>query len=242
MTTERLLEIRTYEIQEGRREVFGDRMAAVVPMLNRYGIDVVGHGPSLEDDRHYVLLRSFASSAELMEQEQAFYDGREWRTGPRAGILEFIDAYHTVVLRSTDDAIRALAASLTTTGVGERRTAAGDIAALTERNAQFVDAFRKGQWTLLAPILTSGFSYLDGATGEVWPMERYIADLEAQPLPTIEIDQLRIHVDRDTAIVSARSSARPGRFNRYVDTYVRRNGGWLCVHACVWPLSLTEDL
>jgi len=236
MTTERLLEIRTYEVQEGRREVFGNRMAAVVPMLRRYGIDVVGHGPSLEDDRHYVLLRSFASSDELREQENTFYDGLEWRTGPRAGILEFIDAYHTVVLRSTEDAIRALAASLTTTAVGERRTSAGDIAGLTELNAQFVDAFRKGQWTLLKPILAPGFSYLDGATGDVWPMERYIADLEAEPLATIEIDQVRIHVDGDTAVVSARSFTRPDHFNRYVDTYERRDGGWRCVHACVWPL------
>lgn len=140
------------------------------------------------------------------------------------------------MLRSTDDAIRALAASLDTTSVGDRGPAAGDIAVLTELDAQFVDAFRTGQWSLLAPILTPGFSYLDGATGEVWPMERYIADLEARPLPTIDIDQVRVHVDGDTAIVSARSFTRPDQFNRYVDTYERRDGGWRCIHACVWPL------
>lgn len=238
MTTERLLEIRTYEVREGQRKTFGVRMTAVVPMLRRYGIDVVGHGPSIEDDRHYVLLRSFASSDELREQEEAFYDGLEWRTGPRAGILEFIDAYHTVVLRTTDDAIRALSASLTTTAVGERPTSAGDMAALTDLNERFIDAFRKGQWALLKPILTPGFTYLDGATGELWPLERYIADLEGAPLPTIEIDQVRVHVDGDTAIVSARSITRPGQFNRYVDTYERRAGVWLCVHACVWPLGI----
>jgi hypothetical protein len=237
MANERLLEIRTYAIQEGHRDTFGKRMAAVVPMLDRSGIDVVGHGPSIEDEKHYVLLRSFASSGELRRQEDAFYGGLEWRTGPRAGILEFIEAYHTVVLRSTADAIRALAASLRTTAVGEARTAAGDIAALADLNAQFVDAFRQGQWRLLAPILSSDFSYLDGGTGEVWAMERYIADLEAQALPTIEIDQVRIHVDGTTAIVSARSHTRPDHFNRYVDTYEHRDGRWLCVHACVWPLD-----
>jgi hypothetical protein len=237
MANERLLEIRTYAIQEGHRDTFGKRMAAVVPMLDRSGIDVVGHGPSIEDDKHYVLLRSFTSSDELRRQEDAFYGGLEWRAGPRAGILEFIEAYHTVVLRSTADAIRALAASLRPTAVGETRTAAGDIAALADLNAQFVDAFRQGQWSLLAPILSSEFSYLDGGTGEVWAMERYIADLEAQPLPTIAIDQVRIHVDGTTAIVSSRSHTRPGQFNRYVDTYEHRDGRWLCVHACVWPLG-----
>jgi hypothetical protein len=48
---------------------------------------------------------------------------------------------------------------------------------------------------------------------------------------------VRVHIDGDTAVVSARSFSRPGRFNRYVDTYERRDGRWLCVHACVWPLQ-----
>jgi hypothetical protein len=112
-----------------------------------------------------------------------------------------------------------------------------DTKVLTELNEQFVDAFRKGSWDLLRPILSPGFSYLDGATGEVWDMDRYIAALEGNPLPTIGIDQVVVHIDGDTAVVSARSFTRPGKYNRYVDTYARRDGGWLCVHACVWPLA-----
>lgn len=112
-----------------------------------------------------------------------------------------------------------------------------DTKVLTELNEQFVDAFRKGSWDLLKPILSPGFSYLDGASGEVWDMDRYIADLDGNPLPTIGIDQVVVHVDGDTAVVSARSFTRPGKYNRYVDTYARRDGGWLCVHACVWPLA-----
>jgi Domain of unknown function (DUF4440) len=112
-----------------------------------------------------------------------------------------------------------------------------DTKVLTELNERFVDAFRKGSWVLLKPILSPGFSYLDGATGEVWDMDRYIADLDGNPLPTIGIDQVVVHVDGDTAVVSARSFTRPGKYNRYVDTYARRDDGWLCVHACVWPLA-----
>jgi len=115
MTKERLLEIRTYRIRDGQRDEFGRRVAAVIPMLHRYGIDVVGHGPSIEDELHYVLLRSFASLDDLDQQEAGFYGGDEWRSGPREGILEHIQAYHTVVLRSTEEAVRALAASLATT-------------------------------------------------------------------------------------------------------------------------------
>jgi hypothetical protein len=111
-----------------------------------------------------------------------------------------------------------------------------DIEALTELNAQFVDAFRGGSWKRLEPILSANFSYLDGATGEVWPIERYIADLDGMPEPSIGFDELRIHVAGDVAVVSARTFTRPGRFNRYVDTYERRAAGWVCVHACVWPI------
>lgn len=111
-----------------------------------------------------------------------------------------------------------------------------DAAALTVLNERFIDAFREGSWPLLAPILAPTFSYMDGSTGETWTMDRYIAELEGHPLPTIGIDEVRIHVDGDVAVVSARSFSRPGRFNRYIDTYARRDGSWTCVHACVWPL------
>lgn len=87
-------------------------MSASAPMLGRHGIDVVGHGPSIEDAEHYVLLRSFASLDEREAQEEAFYEGDEWRSGPREGILELIETYHTVVLRSTPEAVKTLAESL----------------------------------------------------------------------------------------------------------------------------------
>lgn len=112
-----------------------------------------------------------------------------------------------------------------------------DLETLTALNDRFIEAFRHGSWALLQPILSPSFAYLDGATGEVWSQERYIANLDGRPMPTLTFDQLVIHVDGDVALVSARSSTRPDRHNRYMDTYERRGGGWLCVHACVWPLK-----
>jgi hypothetical protein len=113
-----------------------------------------------------------------------------------------------------------------------------DINALADLNGRFIEAFRQGSWELLEPILSPTFSYLDGGTGEVWTQERYIADLRANPLPTLRIDQVMFHVDGQVAVVSARSFRQPGLWNRYVDTYVRQEVGWRCTHACVWPLPV----
>lgn len=111
-----------------------------------------------------------------------------------------------------------------------------DVEALTRLNLQFIEAFRQGSWELLEPILSPSFSYLDGATGEVWAHERYVENLRENAAPALTIDQVFVHVDGDTAVVSARSSRKPGTYSRYVDTYERREEGWRCVHACVWPL------
>jgi hypothetical protein len=112
-----------------------------------------------------------------------------------------------------------------------------DIETLTERNVRFIDACRQGSWEMLQPLLASSFCYLDGSTGEVWEMDRYIKDLRENPAPGLAIDQVTIQVAGDTAVVSARSRSRPGQANRYIDTYQRQGGDWLCIHACVWPLT-----
>lgn len=112
-----------------------------------------------------------------------------------------------------------------------------DVQQLTGLNRRFIEAFRQGSWDLLQPLLSPSFSYLDGATGDVWEHERYVENLDGHPSPALAIDQVTVHVDGDTAVVSARTSRRPGRYSRYVDTYERRDGGWVCVHACVWPLQ-----
>jgi Domain of unknown function (DUF4440) len=115
-----------------------------------------------------------------------------------------------------------------------------DAQTLTQLNLRFIEAFRQGSWELLEPILSRSFSYLDGATGEVWAQARYIEELRNNPAPALAIDEVVMHIDGDTAVVSARTSRQPGRYSRYVDTYQRRDSGWLCVHACVWPLRTAD--
>lgn len=111
-----------------------------------------------------------------------------------------------------------------------------DISTLTDLNTRFIDAFRLGSWELLEPILSPAFVYLSGGTGEVTDRATYAENLRANPVPGLTFDQLVVHVDGDSAIVSARTSTQPDRFSRYVDTYQRRGESWICVHACVWPL------
>jgi hypothetical protein len=113
-----------------------------------------------------------------------------------------------------------------------------DTQILTELNSQFIEAFRQGSWELLEPVLSRSFSYLDGATGDVWSHERYVVNLRDHPAPTLVIDQVAVHVDGNAAVVSARTSRQPGKYNRYVDTYERSDDGWACIHACVWPLQM----
>ena len=124
---------------------------------------------------------------------------------------------------------------------GGDRVGVDDVAALVARNDHFIEACRQGSWELLRQILAPEFSYLDGRTGDVWPMDRYIADMQDNPSAGLWIDQVQVHVAGNSALVSARTSAagRTSR-NRYLDSYERRADGWFCVHACVWPV-VDED-
>jgi Domain of unknown function (DUF4440) len=119
----------------------------------------------------------------------------------------------------------------------DREEDVDDTQALTTLNDQFIEAFRQGSWELLEPVLSPSFSFLDGASGEVWTHERYVQNLRSHAAPSLSIDQVAVHVDGNAAVVSARTSRQPGRYSRYVDTYERRDEGWRCIHACVWPLQ-----
>lgn len=83
-----------------------------MPMLARWGIDVVGFGPSIDDEDHYILVRTFPSREERQRLEDAFYGSDEWRKEHRPGVMELIETYHTVVLEMSEEAIEALRQSM----------------------------------------------------------------------------------------------------------------------------------
>jgi hypothetical protein len=113
VTGRRILEIRTYRLEEGKRADF-DRIFRdeALPMLRRHGIEVVGFGPSIEDGVHFVLIRAFPTREARNEQEAEFYGSDEWRSGPREAILAPILSYHTVVLETTAEVVEALTTSM----------------------------------------------------------------------------------------------------------------------------------
>ena len=67
-------------------------------MLERWGVDVVAFGPSLDDGDTYVLVRRYANIDELQRSQDAFYGSDEWCQGPREAILALIETYISVVL------------------------------------------------------------------------------------------------------------------------------------------------
>jgi hypothetical protein len=99
MVDQPILDIRTYKLVAGRRDEF-DRIVRehALPMLRRHGIHVVVTGPSLHDEDHYALIRSFHSLEERNEQLEHFYGSDEWLEKYDAPVMALIDAYQTVVI------------------------------------------------------------------------------------------------------------------------------------------------
>src|SRR4051812_19211674 len=95
----RFVEIRSYNLKPGTRDDLHGRMGAVaVPMLLRWGVDVVAYGPSPHDADSYYLIRAYDSLAHREQSQDAFYGSAEWRQGPREGILALIENYTSIVL------------------------------------------------------------------------------------------------------------------------------------------------
>jgi hypothetical protein len=115
MTEPPILELRTYRVRPGTAAELVRRMQEVLPVLARFGIDALGVRESLDHDpaegEHVVLARLFSSLEERRSLEDAFYRSDYWVHGPRAGIMELVEGFHTVVLETTPEAARLLAGS-----------------------------------------------------------------------------------------------------------------------------------
>lgn len=108
------VEIRSYNLQPGTRDEFHRRMAEeALPMLRRWNVDVVAHGPSPHDADSYYLIRAYASLDDRQQSQDAFYGSDEWRSGPRAGIVGLIDSYASIVLELEPVTVDALRKSRT---------------------------------------------------------------------------------------------------------------------------------
>lgn len=104
-----VVEIRSYELRAGSRPEFHRLVTEeVLPMLERWEVDVVAYGPSLHNQEGYFLMRAYADLTDRECGQDAFYGSGEWRDGPRSAVLELIEGYSTVVLRMSATAVAAL--------------------------------------------------------------------------------------------------------------------------------------
>ena len=107
----RLLEIRSYNLKRGTLDEFHRLVTEQsVPMLHRWGVDLVAYGPSPHDPDSYFLMRAYADDAERQASQDAFYGSDEWRSGPRQAILDCIESDATISLEldtATIDGLRS---------------------------------------------------------------------------------------------------------------------------------------
>lgn len=93
-----LVEVRLFKLRPGTRAEF-DRISreGTIPLMRQLGINVIAHGPSLNNENGYFLVRAFPSESERVEQSRAVYTTAEWEKYDDP-IMGMIEDYDTAVL------------------------------------------------------------------------------------------------------------------------------------------------
>ena len=104
-----LLEMRLFTLKPGTRAEF-DRISrdGTIPMMRRYGINVVAFGPSLNNEDGYFLLRAFPSEPERVRQSQAIYATDEWEQNYDQPVTSMIADYQTAVMATSEQLVGQL--------------------------------------------------------------------------------------------------------------------------------------
>ena len=109
----KVVEIRSYNLKPGSRGEFHRLVVEVsLPMLRRWGVDVVAFGPSPHDDNSYYLVRAYDSLEHRQSSQDAFYGSPEWRQGPREKIVFLIDSHTSIVIELDPSAVDSLRKSV----------------------------------------------------------------------------------------------------------------------------------
>ncbi len=104
-----IIEIRTYKLKpDSGARFYACFYTHVLPLLTKWGIDVVACGLSQHDPDAAYLIRNYDTLAEREGSQDAFYSSSEWREGPRRTVLGFITHYTDVVLEVDDPTLAGL--------------------------------------------------------------------------------------------------------------------------------------
>jgi uncharacterized protein DUF4440/NIPSNAP protein len=233
-----VIEIRSYTLKPGTRDQFHKVFVEQsLPMVLRWKIDVLGYGPSLQEDSSYYLIRGYKSLEERAKIEDAFYGSDEWKKGPREAIVSKIINYTTVILPA--DSIIHLANKINAMKQGETHVA--DSAALSALNKQFIENFMSQQTARQQEIIHPDFVCIerDGTiVGREEYMKGWATGYETSGYTSFGYTDELIRIFGNTALVRSKTvytklvNGRqvPGN-SIYTDTYVKENGSWKCVQA-----------
>jgi ketosteroid isomerase-like protein len=227
----RAVEFRSYNLKPATRGEFHRLVAEEgLPLLRRFEIDVVAHGPSTHDDTSYYLVRSFADRDERKRQEDAFYASEEWEKRLSGRVMPLVESYTTVVLDLDETTVSGLRSGVAapSSEVDRRIVAALD--------TEFQAAVRRNDAQTMARILHEDFVLVTG-NGKTFTREDLLQEATRREIAYERQDEdagtQTVRVWGDTAVVTARlwiKGLRDGvAFDRrlwFSDTYVRTPRGW----------------
>ena len=99
------IEIRTYNLKTGTRDVFNRPfLGETMPLLKRWNVDALAYGHSLHDENSYDLMRRYDSLAHRGSSNGS----DEWRKSPREAILALIENYTEIVIALDEATVQRL--------------------------------------------------------------------------------------------------------------------------------------
>ena len=231
----RTVEIRSYNLKPGTRERFRElAIKEAIPMLRRWNVDVVAHGPSLHDKDSYFLIRAFPSVEQRQKDEDAFYGSDEWIKGPRDRVLADIDSYTTIVVHLDDAPLQGLRQA---GRQADRQTGGQDLDVLTKLNDDYIQSVQHSNVKRFDEILADDF-LCSNPDGTLIDRKAFLQQT-AKPvtIKNLKAHDVNVRLMGDFAIIHASTSYTlpDGKESggRYTDVWARRNGKWVAVSAHV---------
>jgi hypothetical protein len=241
----KIIEIRSYNLKAGARDYFSKLFTEqALPLLKKWGIEVMAFGPSLHDEDSYFLIRAYHDLNDRQQKEGAFYGSDEWKTGPREAILAQIINYTTVVV-SRDSFL------LDFTRQNIKSIEKSDNEQLSALNMQFIKNFISGDTTAHKEIIHSDFVCIENS-GEIVDRDKYLKEwtnaYKNGHFTSFAYTEEYIRLFGDVALVRSKTvytkkmNGKEVRGNTvYTDTYIKENGRWWCVQAQITPVEGTMN-
>lgn len=230
----RVVEIRSYNLKPGTRDRFHQLfLKEALPMLKRWQVDVIAHGPSLHDQDSYFLMRGFNGVEIRQKEEDAFYGSEEWIRGPRERVLADIDSYTTIVFQLDE----ATAQGLRKAGGSGMTGAPNDIELLTKLNDDYIQSVQRSDVKRFSEILADDFlcSMADGSLLD----RKAFLEQTSKPvtITNLKAHDVNVRLMGNIAIVHASTTytTADGKDSggRYTDVWAKRDGRWVAVSAHV---------